>query len=262
MCHYCPMRDSNVQELGRVDECAPLTEEDQQCAHEGYFKNCARMYDLDHPGCKGALEMWARDTPCDDVLPQMIADYYDEMLAADEYTYEKDRAGQVLDRYVYTMCEQCCDCIPCGEATDTAVPKIADEDLSEFIEVRRHNCPLHWKADVCALYPDIEYRGPVPPTVFDAANPDAESPPVGDACVTGEDGACIAPVRVCDLTDKYPGKDPQAKQGRINRLFDAGLEEALEYYMDAWGCSAPSVWKSCHRMEFLMGRQDPTHANC
>lgn len=95
------------------------------------------------------------------MLPEMIAAYYDENLAADEYTYEKDEAGQMLDRYIYTLCEQCCDCIPCSKETNTLVPDILSEedpDFDKLIDVRRHNCPLHWKADVCALYPDIEYR--------------------------------------------------------------------------------------------------------
>lgn len=61
------------------------------------------------------------------------------------------------------MCEQCCDCIPCGSKSEDI-----DKDGANLLYSKRHNCPLHWVADVCKLYPDIKYYADFPPVYYDA----------------------------------------------------------------------------------------------
>lgn len=55
MCSVCPLNWDNVVDPN-VE--TPLTDQcfSNSCDNEGYFKNCGRMYDLDYPGCKEALE--------------------------------------------------------------------------------------------------------------------------------------------------------------------------------------------------------------
>lgn len=154
-CSACPLDIANVEFHPRGSRA------NKSGCNKGDFINCGRMFKIDSAECKSALYTWARDTECDAVLPSVLKTYYEDN-PGNGYNEEKDRAGQVLDRYVYSVCEQCCDCIPCSEETNTLDPKIADEDLVDFIDVYRHNCPLHWVYDVCGVYPDIKYTRELP----------------------------------------------------------------------------------------------------
>lgn len=195
MCSHCPLDIDNIEfnekgDPNNTSGCDP-----------GDFINCGRMFKIDSLECKGSLYKWAEDTPCDNVLPEQLKVYYEDN-PGDTYNYEKDKAGQILDRYVYTVCEQCCDCIPCTNETDTLNPIIEDDQLP--IDVYRHNCPLHWVFDVCGIYADIEYRGPLPFTYYDPTSEllvgEAIEIAEGLECALKEaDGSC-SPVDVCQLT--------------------------------------------------------------
>lgn len=154
LCNNCPLNVRNIQDY----KDAP----DGGC-RSGDFINCGRMFEIDSEDCEASIRKMAEYTPCDTKLPEFIKIYYEDN-PGPEYNYAKDRAGQLLDRYVYSLCEQCCDCIPCGsEEADPNTP----------IEVERVNCPVHWKFDVCAIYPDANYYSEDFPLLYTYASTDS-----------------------------------------------------------------------------------------
>ena len=100
-----------------------------------------------------------------------------------------------IDRWVYTFCEQCCDCIPCID--------LQGGELHEGGEIdeTRWNCPLHYKADVCALYPDIRHYPGLPETTYDET--EGLNPTVSDLSARIAEGEFGEGTPMCDFSRKY-----------------------------------------------------------
>lgn len=112
----------------------------------GNFVNCRSIYDLDVPGCKGELEKYVAANPCDDKRAEYVASWND---------YSKE----ALDYFVYSVCEQCCDCVPVGQdfSNFDALSATHTNANPTLYVAERGNCPAHAYYDICKVYPNIKY---------------------------------------------------------------------------------------------------------
>lgn len=108
----------------------------------GNFKTCNAIYDLSRPWCRNQLRQYARmNADCDPVRTEQVKDFNNA----------KNREG--LDYFVYSVCEQCCDCVPRGASVSQYPWRKANNKL---LSVNRGNCPAHAWYDVCTVWPEIE----------------------------------------------------------------------------------------------------------
>lgn len=141
-CH----RDRNENTLGT--DCEVITMPWDLCAKcrlRGYDKNgnlnqCDSIYKLEEEECKAEIGKYVNLNPCDEKRAQQFANYNDH------------RNREYLDYFVYSICEECCDCIPQGA-------EIADYNWRsqqyKLISLSRGNCPAHAHYDVCRVWPQI-----------------------------------------------------------------------------------------------------------
>lgn len=120
MCKNCPLRD--------VD-------------WNGDFKNCRSIYDLDAPGCQGQLIQYVQMNQCD----WRRAEQVDQWLNSGD-PWVKEQAKEKLDYFVYSICEECCDCIP-KAATDMD-HSVAVQNEDNLFTHTRGNCAAHAFYDV------------------------------------------------------------------------------------------------------------------
>lgn len=121
------------------DKCQ-LSEYDSR----GNFNDCQAIYKIGEPECKAQIELYSELNPCDTVRKAQLEDFD----SADKRT--------ALDYFVYSVCEECCDCIPRGARSGQyddrrrARPKT----LTSLV---RGNCPAHAHFDICRIWPEIRH---------------------------------------------------------------------------------------------------------
>lgn len=108
----------------------------------GYFNDCSAIYNLRDDRCRKALELYAKLNPCDTIRRAQIK------------TYNKPESRVALDYFTYSICEECCDCIPRGAKPDQFRARLLNKTLISF---RRGNCPAHAHYDVCRVWPEVRY---------------------------------------------------------------------------------------------------------
>lgn len=106
----------------------------------GIFPNCRSIYKTSAPQCKAALRKYVNKNPCDWKRQEQL-NRFNNM----------DREG--LDYFLYSLCEECCDCIKKG-----AKPLMFDSLAKKHTPAKptlytpdRGNCPAHAYYDVCSL---------------------------------------------------------------------------------------------------------------
>lgn len=110
--------------------------------HTGAFNNCKSIYDLDNGECQAALKNYANLNKCDTVRNNQVNNFYSPA----------NKEG--LDYFVYSLCEECCDCVGVG------VQQYQYDSLASsnnLFSVRRGNCPAHAVYDICNVLPNIRF---------------------------------------------------------------------------------------------------------
>lgn len=108
----------------------------------GNFRNCNAIYDLSTRWCRDELRKYARlNAACDPVRKKQVRNF----------DHARNREG--LDYFVYSVCEQCCDCVPRGSLPSQYPWRKANNKL---LTPNRGNCPAHAWYDICTVWPDIE----------------------------------------------------------------------------------------------------------
>lgn len=109
----------------------------------GNFVNCKAIYDLDDPACKLQLENYARmNRHCDPVRSRQV----------ENFSNPANKMG--LDYFVYSVCEECCDCIPIGAKVSQYDDRKKNNTLYSS---RRGNCPAHAAYDICLIWPNVKF---------------------------------------------------------------------------------------------------------
>lgn len=109
----------------------------------GHFFNCASIYDINDTGCQEALSEYVQlNKNCDPVRKRQVEGI------------SKMSNKQGLDYFVYSVCEQCCDCVPHG-----AEHGLYNYFLSKgkLFDSRRGNCPAHARYDICKVFPEVRF---------------------------------------------------------------------------------------------------------
>lgn len=109
----------------------------------GNFVNCKAIYDLDSAECQKQLKNYARlNSHCDPVRAKQVKNF-------------KNVANkQGLDYFVYSVCEECCDCIPRGSKLAQFAQRKKDNKL---FSSSRGNCPAHAVYDICQIWPKVKF---------------------------------------------------------------------------------------------------------
>ncbi|CAN8062827.1 unnamed protein product [Agarophyton chilense] len=109
----------------------------------GSFYNCAAIFDLDNPDCQAKLKRYAAiNAHCDPIRLRQVQDF----------SNPSNRRG--LDYFVYSVCEECCDCVPIGARQNQYVWRAQNNQL---LNSKRGNCPAHAFYDLCAVLPNIRF---------------------------------------------------------------------------------------------------------
>lgn len=96
--------------------------------------------------CLDMIETYVTINPCDTPRANGLRRYR-ELLSLPHFLRRfRSRSRQIMDSFVYAICELACDCIPQYNASINL----------RQIDVQRGNCQGHAYYDVCQIYPNIQ----------------------------------------------------------------------------------------------------------
>ncbi|PXF42361.1 hypothetical protein BWQ96_07881 [Gracilariopsis chorda] len=111
--------------------------------NNGQFYDCTSIYNLTDPQCQQELRLYARwQAHCDPVRLRQTADF------------SNPSNVRALDYFVYSVCEECCDCVPIGSKTAEYGWRAPTNNL---LASKRGNCPAHAYFDICKVLPKIRF---------------------------------------------------------------------------------------------------------
>lgn len=186
----------------------------------GNFQNCRSIYDITAPKCKHYLKLYAgKNKHCDPVRYKQTRNFADS------------NNVQGLDYFVYSMCEQCCDCVPRGAKNWQYA---ARQKTGTLMDARRGNCVAHAYYDVCKVLPKVRY-------LIDP----------GDKFTLK---STYKPV-MCPLFVKWMNR----KENRNwiyseNHYIDPPIKRFFDNFFDVANCRNRKVWQSCTDLEEKQGR--------
>ncbi|PXF44466.1 hypothetical protein BWQ96_05794 [Gracilariopsis chorda] len=186
---------------------------------DGQFADCASIYDLDDPACRDQLRIYAQENKhCD---PQRVAQVQD---------MGKYSNRLALDYFVYSVCEECCDCIPRGASANQYQQRLEQGTLGNAY---RGNCPAHAHYDICRVFPNIKY------TMKAGVEDD-----------THEDWP-----KICWHIGKWIfSRDGRNWLYKSNVNMDWRIARFLENFWDDVGCWRQTIWTECTGLEGDQGR--------
>jgi len=189
----------------------------------GRFVNCAQIYFMDQE-CRKELSRYARLNQCDVVRNQYVRDF----------SKRTNREG--LDYFLYSVCEECCDCIPIGSQESEYSTRKREGTL---LQVNRGNCGNHAVVDICKVWPQVK----------------AVRLPRATPVQNLNELPAICPVL---RQWKQDLGNPRAFEGpfRITPIPPA-MRQFLTRYVRTAQCSARQIWIPCYRAESSQGRLSP-----
>jgi hypothetical protein len=114
-------------------------------AADGKFVNCAAIFDLGAPGCKGKFEEYVKLNPCDARRKELVEKW-------------DDGGKERLEYFAYALCEQCCDTVEKGSKVEEFA---ARSQLGTLWTPGRGNGPAHiWCTSLFALSATERARAP------------------------------------------------------------------------------------------------------
>lgn len=179
----------------------------------GQFKDCSNIYDTFQPSCMAAMNQYVKANPCDKKRKQIMDDLNGPNPSA--------KARIQLDYTLYSVCEQCCDCIPMGASKS--------KDKGKWV-TDRGNCPAHAWYDVCAVFPEVTHFVTI-----------GQSTP----------GKFIGAPKACPMLTSW-AKSPAFNNWQKNpkTKISGKLNAALASMLDAVQCSNGGVWNKCYDLEY------------
>ena len=106
----------------------------------GTFYNCKSVYNIKSKGCKEQLWKYVKANPCDEVRKEQLKRFN-----------SADVEG--LDYFIYSICEECCDCILKGTKHEDyeMLKKKHKTTRPTLYTPLRGNCPAHAHYDVSEM---------------------------------------------------------------------------------------------------------------
>lgn len=176
----------------------------------GNFVNCKSMHNVDTEKCRAELRKYWKANPRDWKRKQQT-----------ERWNAGDKEG--LDYFVYSICEQCCDCIPKGSKIGI-LNRLKSQ--GKLYTHKRGNCPAQARYDVCKVLPHVRYISPI-----------------GGSNHTGWP-------KICPLLTQWKtsGRSENWLQNR-NAAMSPAIVTFLYKMNQANSCSSVPVWNKCVGME-------------
>lgn len=107
----------------------------------GKFEQCTNIYDIQNPGCVDQLKLYAKwNRRCDKLRYNQITNSFNTSLVQ-------------LDYFVYSVCEECCDCVSTGSRLGQYNARNKTGTLFQYRQ--RANCGTHAAADICLVWPKV-----------------------------------------------------------------------------------------------------------
>lgn len=186
----------------------------------GDFKNCRSIYDIQAPKCKYYLKLYAKlNKQCDPVRYRQTRDF------------NNSANIEGLDYFVYSVCEQCCDCVPRSSKLSEYKNRQMNNNL---MDPKRGNCVAHAYYDICKVLPKIKY----------VVDPQNKFP-------------FTAPFKpyVCPLFTKWMAR-PENKNWVLTdgHYIDPPIARFFNNFFKVVNCGARKVWGSCVNLEGKQGR--------
>lgn len=183
----------------------------------GNFENCKSIYDLDNNKCRKQLKQYARlNKKCDPVRAKQVKDF------------DKNANKEGLDYFVYSVCEECCDCIPRGAKIEEYNRRLA---IGTLFKPNRGNCPAHAWYDICKIWPKVKY----------VSLPGWKKP---------KDLPEICPILTSWLNS--PASSQWLLQSRVD--IAESIKGFLGRFLIAAKCRNKKLWESCHKLESAQNR--------
>lgn len=177
----------------------------------GKFKDCSAIYDIDDPKCRAQLNRYAWwNSKCDPVRSRQVRDY----------SNIHNRQG--LDFFLYSVCEQCCDCMPVGAQENQYVMRLKQNNLFLY---SRGNCPAHILFDVCRIWPRVKF-----------------------VSVPGMQDQYHLP-EICPILRTFVNQQRQGFIQRTNVHLSSLAVNFIDRYMRSAQCGDREIWKTCVRLE-------------
>lgn len=195
-------------------------------AADGSFIDCNNIFDTSTSSCHDALQQYVDENPCDHARKAALTSFLSD--------FTDDSARSILDYFLYSVCENCCDCIPMGTtaADYDALLATHTKHQPSLWKEDRGNCPAHAVYDVCKVLPNVHAFASVDSPVQDA-------PP-----------ACPAlNVWLSSSAATNWAVNPETQISNDTRIFLRGLLEASN-------CKNRQIWTRCHNLEDTQGHLD------
>lgn len=135
-------------------------------------------------------------------------------------------ARSILDYFLYSVCEQCCDCVPMGASRDHALyASQHTTDSPTLYTAERGNCPAHAFYDICKILPNVTHF-----TAIDA--PVTWAPPA------------------CEMLEAWFGSSASRNwQENPSTTLTKPLKSFLLGMLDMAKCGDKEVWEQCWDLE-------------
>jgi hypothetical protein len=218
---------------GLCDKCGVGTE----LWSDGRYQNCLYASDVEvlsgkvNMECLDMIEQYIDLNPCDKERAAGLQEYRRLLWLPNMLRKLRTNSRQILDSFIYGVCESPCDCVP---QYNTTVE-------TRSMDYHRGNCQGHIYYDVCQLYPNIKaIRAPIGGNTSIALTSDLSTiPPV---CPYVQEWRTNNPGEWFDLTPTTV--DP------ISYNFIDGLIEATEIMTS----SSDKLWRTCVHLESTQKR--------
>lgn len=109
--------------------------------HDGVFKECENIYRLSHPACQAQIKNYSVLYPCDCIRAAKVSD-------------SGPRNRRMQDYFVYSVCEECCDCMPYGARAYQYVTR-EEKGVPSLTSFYRGNYPAHAHYYICNSSSDL-----------------------------------------------------------------------------------------------------------
>ncbi|KAI0558601.1 hypothetical protein FGB62_199g03 [Gracilaria domingensis] len=185
----------------------------RQTLSDGSFEQCDRIYDTSSSQCMISLQEYVDINPCD----VRRASALEQLKAGDESGRDE------MDYFLYSVCEQCCDCVPMGVQTSdySQLSQGHSRSSPSLWSETRGNCPAHARYDVCKIFPSIKSFG-----------------------------SFSNEVAICDqLTEWIQSDASEEWQTNPNARVSDDIQKFLRDILVAIHCDNRSIWSKCQVME-------------
>lgn len=199
LCQACKLKDDNYDSQGK-------------------FLFCDSIYDLEDETCKAQLELYVKWNKCDKLRQRQMRNFNENLVP--------------LDYLVYSVCEECCDCVTPKSKENEFFTRRRDGTL--FNIKGRANCGTHAAADVCLVWPKVK----AVVTWFSQIPSQAEVDALPNVCKV-----------LRDWREARKGGQSSGLTFKERENVPDAAVPFLRSFANVAKCASKDVWQSCVRLE-------------